>query len=75
VGGKECAVKIIGRKNLNRGIQDDIVVVELLPRDQWAAIEEVVLMDEGECGLFNPLTTRFYYLFCTISCTSRLISR
>ncbi len=44
---KEGSIKIVGRKNLNRAIHDDIVVVELLPRDQWTKVEEVVVMDEG----------------------------
>lgn len=37
-----------GLKNLNRAIHEDIVAVELLPKNQWVAPSSVVLQDEGQ---------------------------
>lgn len=37
---------MIGRQNLNRAVHDDIVVVELLPKDQWKIAAEDII-DEG----------------------------
>ncbi|XP_033259146.1 exosome complex exonuclease RRP44 isoform X3 [Orcinus orca] len=37
-----------GLKNLNRAIHEDIVAVELLPKNQWVAPSSVVLLDEGQ---------------------------
>ncbi|XP_015446383.1 exosome complex exonuclease RRP44 isoform X2 [Pteropus alecto] len=37
-----------GLKNLNRAIHEDIVAVELLPKNQWVAPSSVVLHDEGQ---------------------------
>uniref|UniRef100_A0A671DNZ0 DIS3 homolog, exosome endoribonuclease and 3'-5' exoribonuclease n=1 Tax=Rhinolophus ferrumequinum TaxID=59479 RepID=A0A671DNZ0_RHIFE len=39
---------IQGLKNLNRAIHEDIVGVELLPKNQWVAPSSVVLHDEGQ---------------------------
>jgi len=35
-----------GRSHLNRAIDGDIVVVEMLPDDQWLSPSEIVLQDE-----------------------------
>uniref|UniRef100_A0A8D0Y5K5 Protein DIS3 homolog n=1 Tax=Sus scrofa TaxID=9823 RepID=A0A8D0Y5K5_PIG len=37
-----------GLKNLNRAVHEDIVAVELLPKNQWVAPSSVVLHDEGQ---------------------------
>ncbi|XP_035249105.1 exosome complex exonuclease RRP44 [Anguilla anguilla] len=43
--GKEVLIQ--GLQNLNRAVHQDVVAVELLPRDQWVAPSSVVLQDEG----------------------------
>lgn len=45
-----CFAQIIlqGLKHLNRAIHEDIVAVELLPKNQWVAPSSVVLHDEGQ---------------------------
>ncbi|RXM98207.1 Exosome complex exonuclease RRP44 [Acipenser ruthenus] len=40
-------VLIQGLKNLNRAVHEDVVAVQLLPKDQWVAPSSVVLQDEG----------------------------
>lgn len=40
-------VLIQGLQNLNRSVYQDVVAVQLLPRDQWVAPSSVVLQDEG----------------------------
>ena len=47
MNGTESTIRIIGRKNLNRVVHDDIVVVELLPKEQWKQLEENAVIDEG----------------------------
>ncbi|GAB5566395.1 exosome complex exonuclease RRP44 isoform X1 [Prionailurus iriomotensis] len=37
-----------GLKHLNRAVHEDIVAVELLPKNQWVAPSSVVLHDEGQ---------------------------
>uniref|UniRef100_A0A8D0H5M5 Protein DIS3 homolog n=1 Tax=Sphenodon punctatus TaxID=8508 RepID=A0A8D0H5M5_SPHPU len=39
---------IQGLKNLNRAVHEDIVAVELLAKDDWAAPSSVVLQDDGQ---------------------------
>ncbi|XP_063160603.1 exosome complex exonuclease RRP44 [Candoia aspera] len=43
-GGRE--VMIQGLRNLNRAVHEDIVAVELLSKDAWAAPSSVVLLDD-----------------------------
>lgn len=43
-----CQVLIQGLQNLNRAVNQDVVAVQLLPKDQWVAPSSVVLQDEGE---------------------------
>lgn len=40
-------VLIQGLQNLNRAVHQDVVAVQLLPRNQWVAPSSVVLQDEG----------------------------
>ena len=47
VEGSETNIRLIGRKNLNRAVHDDIVVVALLPKAEWKKAEESVMIDEG----------------------------
>lgn len=42
-----CQVLIQGLQNLNRAVHQDVVAVQLLPRNQWVAPSSVVLQDEG----------------------------
>nr|XP_046257452.1 exosome complex exonuclease RRP44 [Scatophagus argus] len=41
-------ILIQGLQNLNRAVYQDVVAVQLLPRDQWVAPSSVVLQDEGK---------------------------
>lgn len=40
-------VLIQGLQNLNRAVHQDVVAVQLLPRNQWVAPSSIVLQDEG----------------------------
>ncbi|XP_034040975.1 exosome complex exonuclease RRP44 isoform X1 [Thalassophryne amazonica] len=40
-------VLIQGLQNLNRAVHQDVVAVQLLPRDQWVGPSAVVLQDDG----------------------------
>uniref|UniRef100_A0A672GXR6 Exosome complex exonuclease RRP44 n=1 Tax=Salarias fasciatus TaxID=181472 RepID=A0A672GXR6_SALFA len=40
-------VLLQGLQNLNRAVHQDVVAVQLLPRNQWVAPSSVVLQDEG----------------------------
>lgn len=42
-----CQVLIQGLQNLNRAVYQDVVAVQLYPRNQWVAPSSVVLQDEG----------------------------
>ena len=42
-----CQVLLQGLQHLNRAVYQDVVAVQLLPRDQWVAPSSVVLQDEG----------------------------
>ncbi|XP_060895956.1 exosome complex exonuclease RRP44 [Labrus mixtus] len=46
-GEDTTEVLIQGLQNLNRAVHQDVVAVQLLPRDQWVAPSSVVLQDEG----------------------------
>ncbi|KAJ8256088.1 hypothetical protein COCON_G00199520 [Conger conger] len=46
-GDESKEVLIQGLQNLNRAVYQDVVAVELLPRNQWVAPSSVVLQDEG----------------------------
>ncbi|CAK6953077.1 exosome complex exonuclease RRP44 [Scomber scombrus] len=41
-------VLIQGLQNLNRAVHQDVVAVQLLPRNEWVAPSSVVLQDEGK---------------------------
>lgn len=43
----ERPLLILGRENSNRAIQGDVVVVEVLPRDQWKAPSTKILEEEN----------------------------
>ncbi|XP_067116337.1 exosome complex exonuclease RRP44 [Osmerus mordax] len=45
--GESTEVLLQGLQNLNRAVYQDVVAVELLPREQWVAPSSVVLQDEG----------------------------
>ncbi|KAJ6652925.1 hypothetical protein lerEdw1_010503 [Lerista edwardsae] len=44
--GDEREIIIQGLRNLNRAVHEDVVAVELLPKDAWVAPSSVVLLDE-----------------------------
>nr|XP_043901873.1 exosome complex exonuclease RRP44 [Solea senegalensis] len=46
-GEDSTEVLIQGLQNLNRAVHQDVVAVQLLPRNQWVAPSSVVLQDEG----------------------------
>lgn len=46
-GEDSTEVLIQGLQNLNRAVHQDVVAVQLLPRDKWVAPSSVVLQDEG----------------------------
>ncbi|XP_038674233.1 exosome complex exonuclease RRP44 [Scyliorhinus canicula] len=45
--GETKEVLVQGLKNLNRAVHEDVVAVELLPKEKWATPSAVVLQDEG----------------------------
>lgn len=42
-----CQVLLQGLQNLNRAVHQDVVAVQLLPRNEWVAPSSVVLQDVG----------------------------
>ncbi|KAG0226605.1 exosome catalytic subunit dis3 [Actinomortierella wolfii] len=48
VDGKETTVLILGRKHLNRAMEGDTVVIELLPKSEWRTTPTGVVVDEEE---------------------------
>ncbi|KAJ3051446.1 exosome catalytic subunit dis3 [Rhizophlyctis rosea] len=46
VNGEEMTVMILGREHLNRGVQGDIVAVQMLPKSEWKAAVSVVIDEE-----------------------------
>ncbi|CAB1443589.1 unnamed protein product [Pleuronectes platessa] len=46
-GEDSTEVLLQGLQHLNRAVYQDVVAVQLLPRDQWVAPSSVVLQDEG----------------------------
>ncbi|KAF9581039.1 exosome catalytic subunit dis3 [Lunasporangiospora selenospora] len=48
VNGQETTVLIVGRENLNRAVDGDIVAVEILPKSEWRTTPTGVVVDEEE---------------------------
>ncbi|KAJ1650843.1 exosome catalytic subunit dis3 [Dispira simplex] len=48
VDGEERSIAILGREHMNRAIQGDIVVVELLPKSEWQRTPTEILLNEEE---------------------------
>ncbi|KAJ2556022.1 exosome catalytic subunit dis3 [Coemansia sp. RSA 1933] len=46
--GKERRVLILGRENMNRAIQGDKIVVQILPKSKWRVAPSAALVDEDE---------------------------
>lgn len=46
-GEDSTEVLLQGLQNLNRAVHQDVVAVQLLPREQWVAPSSIVLQDEG----------------------------
>uniref|UniRef100_A0A673CP56 Exosome complex exonuclease RRP44 n=1 Tax=Sphaeramia orbicularis TaxID=375764 RepID=A0A673CP56_9TELE len=53
-GEDSTEVLLQGLQNLNRAVHQDVVAVQLLPRDHWVAPSSVVLQDEGMAKDENP---------------------
>lgn len=43
-----CQVLIQGLQNLNRAVHQDVVAVELFPKERWVAPSAVVLQDDQQ---------------------------
>lgn len=52
----EKALLILGRENINRAVQGDQVVVELLPKDQWKHPSSKIVEEETMTKNDNPET-------------------
>ncbi|CAH1763197.1 9467_t:CDS:10 [Entrophospora sp. SA101] len=48
IDGEEAQIMIIGRRCLNRAIQGDVVVVQLLPKSEWLKSPTAVVVEEDE---------------------------
>ncbi|KAF9431723.1 exosome catalytic subunit dis3 [Entomortierella beljakovae] len=48
IDGVENTILIVGRENLNRGVDGDIIAVELLPKSEWRRTPTGVVVDEEE---------------------------
>ena len=46
---------IVGRSNLNRAIQGDKIVVQLLPKSQWLRTPTAVIVEEGQFFMIQDL--------------------
>lgn len=42
-----CQVLLQGFQNLNRAVHQDVVAVELFPKERWVAPSSVVLQDDN----------------------------
>ena len=49
-----------GRKNLNRAVKEDIVAIEILPRDQWRCPSSLLVEDVEDPDAFNPRSVMMY---------------
>ncbi|GCC23931.1 exosome complex exonuclease RRP44 [Chiloscyllium punctatum] len=67
--GENKDILIQGLKNLNRAVHEDVVAVELLPKEMWVSPSAVVLQDEGQVeadeedereGLLKTVTTKTF---------------
>ena len=48
IDGHDRTVKIQDRQYLNRAVHEDIVVIELLPKSEWAQLEKRTVIEEDE---------------------------
>ncbi|KAF9088934.1 exosome catalytic subunit dis3 [Mortierella sp. GBA35] len=48
IDGVEGTILIVGRQNLNRAVDGDIIAVELLPKSEWRTTPTGVVVDEDE---------------------------
>ncbi|CAI2166056.1 14609_t:CDS:10 [Funneliformis geosporum] len=56
IDGVETQIMILGRPNLNRAIQGDVVVVQLLSKSEWLRTPTAVIVEEDEeKNLFEEL--------------------
>uniref|UniRef100_A0A8C6Q6L3 Exosome complex exonuclease RRP44 n=1 Tax=Nothobranchius furzeri TaxID=105023 RepID=A0A8C6Q6L3_NOTFU len=60
-GEDSTEVLIQGLQNLNRAVHQDVVAVQLLPRNQWLAPSSVVLQDDGVCDIFFFFTEKKFW--------------
>lgn len=48
VDGTERQIYIIGRAHLNRAVQNDVVAVQVLPKNEWRESPSVAVVEEEE---------------------------
>ncbi|XJO75197.1 hypothetical protein BDV3_005914 [Batrachochytrium dendrobatidis] len=46
IDGQETIVQIVGRDHLNRGVQGDVVALQILPKSEWLAGISLVIEEE-----------------------------
>ncbi|KAJ3175303.1 exosome catalytic subunit dis3 [Irineochytrium annulatum] len=46
--GEETRILVLGRENLNRGVNGDVVAIQLLPISEWPKTDAGVAVDEDE---------------------------
>ncbi|KAH6569232.1 hypothetical protein BASA50_002851 [Batrachochytrium salamandrivorans] len=46
IDGEEMIVQIVGRDNLNRGVQGDLVALQILPKSEWLSGVSTVMEEE-----------------------------
>jgi exosome complex exonuclease DIS3/RRP44 len=52
-------ILLVGREAINRSVQGDVVVVELLPESQWKAPGEEVI--DQDCTCLGELTDKEWH--------------
>lgn len=51
-------ILLVGRENMNRAVQGDVVAVEVFPESEWKAPADEVVDQEGKsCDILFPLIT------------------
>ncbi|OZJ01556.1 hypothetical protein BZG36_05343 [Bifiguratus adelaidae] len=48
VDGKDRVIYLLGRENMNRAVQGDVVAVKILPKEEWRKSPSVAVMEDDE---------------------------
>lgn len=75
VPGINKNVLLVGRKAMNRSVDGDLVVVELLPESEWKAPGDEVLDQDSEFSLFVPSNSQLRSRTTTSRATRVRVSR